>query len=85
MHFQKTNKERPLVLAGHNDVHKAFIQLELRSLESIRQGLLHGSLDDARTGKTDERARFGYGNIPEHGKTGSNPAGSGIAENKKEG
>ena len=55
-------------LSIHDEVKKAILQLEFRSLESLRQFLFGGFLYDPWSGEAYQSARFGNVEIPQHSK-----------------
>ena len=52
--------------------------LELRPLETLRQGLADGLLDDPGTGKADQSAGLRQDDIAQRGETGSDPTSGGV-------
>jgi len=75
-----------LELAAIDDhIDKAVILHKLGALESLRQVLADGLLDDTRTGKTDKGAGLGDDDVAQHGKTGRGPARGRVGEDGEEG
>src|SRR5579862_8223741 len=68
------------VLAVDDGVEKSVLQQKLRALEARGQALPHGLFDDARPGKSNQRAGLGNVQVPEHGIACGNAAGGGIGE-----
>ncbi len=49
-------------------VDHAVLEQILGALESLRQGLANGFLDDPRAGEPNQRARLGDGDVAQHGE-----------------
>src|SRR5688572_11514463 len=63
---QRTRHDRLHVPAVHDQIEHAVLDQELAPLKAVRQLLADGLLDDAGTGKADERLRFGDVEVAEH-------------------
>jgi hypothetical protein len=61
------------------------LQQELGALESFRQLLADGLLDDAGAGESDESAGFGDVEVAQHGEAGGDASGGGVGEDGDEG
>src|ERR1700679_2631564 len=72
-------------LARNDGVEEAVLEQKVGVLKTFGECLTDGLFDDARTGETDERARFGNVEVAEHGVTGGDAASCGIGEQRKEG
>lgn len=57
MNFQQLGEHLLLLLAGNNGVHKAVLYLKFCPLEAAGQLFADGLLNDAGTGKADQRTR----------------------------
>ena len=69
---EEQDQRIPQLPAGHDTVHEAMFLQIFRPLESLGQLLTDGLLDDAGTGKADERARLRQGDIrSQAGKAGA--------------
>ena len=64
------------------DVEHAVLEQELAALESFGQRLADRLLDDARTGKADERLRLGDVDVAQHGEARRDAAGRRIGEHR---
>src|ERR1700679_3057281 len=73
------------VLARNDGVEESGLEQKFGGLKTFGEFLADGLLDDARTGETDERARFGNVEVAEHGVTGVNATSLGIGEQRNEG
>src|SRR6195256_1026947 len=74
------------VLAMNDGVEKTVLQKKFGRLKTFGKFLADGLFNDARPGKTDERAGLGDVDIAQHGIARSDAAGRGIGEdgNKRE-
>src|SRR5713226_8639477 len=68
------------VLAVDDGVEETVFEEEFGALKSFGEFLADGLLDDARAGKTDERARFADVEVAKHGEAGGDATGGGIGE-----
>src|SRR6266545_5745159 len=73
-------KRGPQVTAVDDHVDHAMVLEIFRPLKAVGQLLADGLLDDARPGKTDERARFRNMDVAEHGIGRGDAAGGRIGE-----
>ncbi len=62
----------------YNAVYNPMFHQKLRSLETLRQFLADGLLDDSGPGKTHQRPGFRHDHIPQHGKAGGDAACGGV-------
>src|SRR6185295_17443223 len=77
----QTASERPLELgAGNDEVEEAVLQEELAGLEPFGQALADRLLDHPRSGETDQGARLGDVQVPEHREGGRDAAGRRIGQ-----
>src|SRR6516164_4905804 len=68
------------LFAGYDGVKESLFQKKLGTLKTFGQLLADGLLDDARAGKTDQRAGLADIEVAQHGKACSHSAGRGIGE-----
>src|SRR5437879_10357151 len=68
------------LLAVDHGVEEAVFEQEFGTLKAFGEFLADGLLNDARAGKTNERARFADVEVAEHGKAGGDAARGGISE-----
>ena len=73
MEPQQLGQGVPHLKAGYHRVHKAVLLLELRPLETLRQGLADGLLDDPGTGKADQGTGLRQNDVPQGGKAVKEP------------
>ena len=72
------------VAAIDDHVERAVIEQEFAALKPFRQRFAHGLLDDARTGKADQRTRLGHVEVAEHREAGRNAARGRIGQHGNE-
>ena len=77
MELQDLDQGIPQLAAGHHLIHKAVLHLELAALEPGGQFFTDGLLDDAGSGKTDQRPGLGQHDVAKAGKAGGDAAGGG--------
>jgi hypothetical protein len=63
---KRARHDRFHVAAVHDEVEHAVLDQELAALKAVRQLLPDGLLDDAGTGKADERLGLGDVEVAEH-------------------
>src|SRR2546430_16760332 len=71
------------LLAVDHGVEEAVFEQEFGTLKAFGEFLADGLLNDARAGKTNERARFADVEVAEHGKAGGDAPRGGIREDEK--
>src|SRR6267143_3366535 len=70
------------LLAVDDGVEETVFEEEFGALKSFGEFLADGLLDDARAGKTDERAGFADVEVAEHGEAGGDAARGGVGEHR---
>ena len=72
-----------LPTSRRDEINKAVLQKELRTLEALRQLFADGLFNDTRTGKTDHCTRLRHDDVAVHGKARRHAARCGVGQHSE--